>query len=58
MELCQEADKETKANNGHEFMITLKTRCQNCGRSPKQKGRCPAWLNTYMHLLFRKLEKL
>lgn len=42
------ADQRMKANNGHSFVITLKTRCQFCGRSPKAKGRCGAWFQTFL----------
>jgi len=55
-ELCQRADKRMKESNGHQFMTILKTRCQYCGRSPKQKGKCPAWLNTYMQRLYEELK--
>lgn len=54
-EICHEADKEMKESNGHSYMTILKTRCQYCGRSPKQKGKCPAWVNTYMDILYRLL---
>ena len=53
--LCKEADDEMKASDGHEYMHILKTRCQLCGRSPKQKGKCPAWLNCYMNKLYFKV---
>ena len=55
--LCKEADVEMKASNGHEYVTILKTRCQLCGRSPKQKGKCPYWLNSYMHKLYSKVNK-
>lgn len=45
------ADERTKANNGHSFVTILKTRCQFCGRSPKQKGRCGAWFQTFLSQL-------
>ena len=49
------ADALTKANNGHSFIIMLKTRCQYCHRSPKQKGVCPRWFDTFIGHLGREL---
>lgn len=42
------ADRRMKANNGHAFLTILKTRCQHCGRSPRAKGRCGAWFQTFI----------
>lgn len=42
------ADRRTKANNGHSFITILKTRCQFCGRSPRAKGICRAWFQTFL----------
>jgi hypothetical protein len=44
----READKIMKASNGHYFEHILKTRCVYCGRSPKAKGRCGAWFQTFI----------
>lgn len=44
----KEADKRMKATNGHMYITILKTRCQNCGRSPKQKGKCTGWFRTFI----------
>lgn len=53
--LCSEADQEMKASNGHQFCKILKTRCDRCGRSPKQKGQCPGWVNTFVDKLYTKV---
>lgn len=45
------ADARMKYSNGHRFLILLKTRCQYCGRSPRAKGRCRAWFQTYLSQL-------
>ena len=42
------ADASMKANNGHLFIVTLKTRCQFCGRSPRARGRCRHWFQTFL----------
>lgn len=39
-------DKRMKESNGHRYIRILKTRCDYCGRSPRQKGRCPRWYQT------------
>lgn len=57
MRLCADADEEMKKTNGHTFITILKTRCDRCGRSPKQKGTCPAWVNTYSEILLRKVNE-
>ncbi len=44
----EEADERMKASNGHSFVTILKTRCQYCGRSKNQKGRCKAWFQTFI----------
>ena len=53
--LCQEADQEMKASNGHKYMHILKTRCQLSGRLPNQIGKCSGWLNSYMDKLYFKV---
>lgn len=55
--LLQRADAAMKATNGHSYLTILKTRCQHCGRSPRQKGKCPAWLNTFCDELYRLLQQ-
>lgn len=55
MELCREADAEMKAKNGHQFVHILKTRCEHCGRSPKAKGKCRGWFQTFIDILGRKI---
>jgi len=47
-EYLEEADKRMRASNGHSYITTLKTRCQHCGRSPNQKGKCSAWFSTFI----------
>lgn len=42
------ADDRMKRDNGHCFVIILKTRCQFCGRSPKATGRCGQWFQTFL----------
>lgn len=53
--LCVEADTKMKEDDGHTFVQMLKVRCIRCGRSPKQKGKCPYWLNRYMDILHTKV---
>jgi hypothetical protein len=43
-----EADKRMKSSNGHSYVTILKTRCQYCGRSQSQKGRCSSWFRTFI----------
>jgi hypothetical protein len=45
------ADKRMKESNGHSYVHMLKTRCQFCGRSPKQGGLCRAWFQTFLFQL-------
>jgi hypothetical protein len=47
-EYLKEADKRMKQNNGHIYVIMLKTRCQYCGRSPRQTGKCKHWFQTFI----------
>lgn len=57
-ELLAKIDKQVKETNGHNYLTILKTKCQNCGRTQKQKGMCPAWLNYFMNLLEEEFMKL
>ena len=43
-----EADTRMKSSDGHSYITLLKTRCQYCGRSPNQRGRCMAWFRTFI----------
>jgi hypothetical protein len=52
---CKVADEKMKADNGHSYFIMLKTRCHHCGRSPKQKGTCPRWFDTFLGHLSQEL---
>lgn len=45
------ADGIMKEHNGHAFMTILKTRCQFCGRSPKAKGKCGQWFQSFLYYL-------
>jgi len=45
----EEADKRMKASNGHQYVTILKTRCMNCGRSPRVKTRCGGWFQTFVN---------
>jgi hypothetical protein len=45
------ADELMKENKGHLFQTILKTRCINCGKSPKVKTKCGGWFQTYLHYL-------
>lgn len=47
----EEADRRMKEKNGHQFVISLKTRCQHCGASPKVKTRCRGWFETFVNIL-------
>jgi len=57
-QILKEIDLKVKETNGHNYITMLKTRCQNCGRSPKAKGKCGAWLNYFMSLFELKLRGL
>ena len=48
-----EADRLMKESNGHSYIHILKTRCQYCGRSPKQRGMCARWIDTFVWHLWR-----
>jgi hypothetical protein len=50
-EAAHKADASMKANNGHSFIHILKTRCQWCHRSPKARGRCSGWFQTFLEQL-------
>ena len=50
-EALREADQRMKANNGHEFVTIIKTRCQHCGRSRNAKGKCGGWFQTFVNQL-------
>lgn len=54
-QMCVDADFEMKQSNGHQFVQVLKTRCTHCGRSPRAKGKCPAWMHTFTSILYRKV---
>ncbi len=52
------ADEIIKRTNGHEYVTILKTRCQLCGKSPKQKGVCSQWqISLINRLLFVLMNK-
>lgn len=55
--ILKNVDKQVKATNGHCYIKILKTKCQYCGRTPKQKGRCPAWLDHFFMLVEVELIK-
>lgn len=40
------ADARMKAANGHAYIHMLTTRCQHCGRSPRDARKCGGWLQT------------
>ena len=47
-EACRDADIAMKESGGHVFEHILKSRCIWCGRSPRAKGRCRGWFNTFL----------
>lgn len=53
--LYERADARMKASNGHQYVTILKTRCQHCGRSPDQPGRCRGWFETFVSCLTMEL---
>lgn len=55
---CDRADKILKQDNGHSFVISLKTRCQYCRRSPRAKGRCRYWFQHFLNLLYAELQEV
>lgn len=54
-EAVLKADASMKADNGHSFVQILKCRCRWCHRSPKAKGRCRGWFNTFVMQLAGEL---
>jgi hypothetical protein len=54
----ERADASMKAKEGHSYLIILKTRCQYCGRSPNQKGKCKAWFQTFLDCLTTELMEI
>ena len=44
-------DKNMKESNGHYYYHMLKTQCQFCGRSPRDKRRCGQWFQTFISRL-------
>jgi hypothetical protein len=56
-ECYEEADRLMKQKDGHSYLTILKTRCQYCGRSPKQKGRCSGWFQTFLDCLHTVLRE-
>jgi hypothetical protein len=52
---CVCADVTVKENNGHQFETILKTRCIWCGRSPRARGLCRAWFQTFLFQLSGEL---
>ena len=58
MEAVKKADKAMKESNGHSYETILKTRCIYCGRSPKQKGKCKNWIDTFVKCLYEELINL
>lgn len=46
-----EADRRMKEENGHSFETILKTRSTYCRRSPRAKGKCGAWFQTFIRQL-------
>lgn len=56
-EILKDVDKQVKTTNGHCYIKILKTRCQYCNRSPKQKGKCPAWLDHFFMLVEQEFIK-
>jgi len=57
-ELLKKADVEMKKTDGHQYLTILKTRCQLCGRSPKQKGKCRGWFQTFLDKLYIEIKEL
>jgi hypothetical protein len=55
-EAFEKADRMMKETEGHSYITILKTRCQSCGRSPKQKGVCRAWFTRFLACLALILE--
>lgn len=49
------ADAAMHESNGHSFFHILKTRCEHCGRSPKARGRCGGWFQTFLACLSEEL---
>lgn len=54
---CKVADERMKQNEGHSYLTILKTRCQYCGRSPRQKGKCSGWFMSFLNHLYDVLNE-
>ena len=50
-------DKRMKESHGHRYIHMLKTRCDFCNRSPKQKGQCNYWYKTLYTFAIEELLK-
>lgn len=50
-ECYEEADRRMKRTQGHSYFQILKVRCQYCSRSPRQKGKCAGWFQTFLDQL-------
>jgi hypothetical protein len=55
--VLKEADERMKRTDGHSYLTILKTRCQACGRSPKQKGICRFWFRRSFEMILEVLNE-
>lgn len=55
---CERADAAMKQTNGHAYETILKTRCTNCGKSPKVTTKCGGWFMTFLNCLESELSAL
>ena len=46
------------ATEGHRYTTILKTRCDYCGRSPRQKGKCRHSATHLLNLVEQELFKI
>ena len=53
-----DGDVDMKNVNGHRYLTVLKTRCQLCGRSPRQAGKCPRWYDALFDYAMERLMNL
>lgn len=52
-----QAEQENKYKAGHTFILNtkMKTRCMFCGRSPRTRGRCKYWFQSFKLQLYKEL---
>jgi hypothetical protein len=52
-----QAEQEIKHKDGHTFALNtrMKTRCIYCGRSPRTRGKCKDWFQSFKLQLYKEI---